>query len=122
MPAGQRPVQQAKGNNKIQIIKEGDLKMPKGDGTGPNGLGGRCTPYWNGGRMPRPTGFAGLFRFAGRIRGYRHNAAGLPAWMRNSSMEQPTKEQEIYSLEQDARNIEGQLVRIRQKIAKLKGE
>ena len=60
--------------------------MPGGDGTGPNGMGGRCTPLWMSEQISRPLGtplgFGGGF---GRGRGYRriYRATGLPLWARS---------------------------------------
>jgi len=46
--------------------------MPWGDGTGPWGTGGWCTPLWMSGQIPGPLGFGrgfGLGRGFGRGRG-----------------------------------------------------
>jgi len=43
------------------------IKMPGGDGTGPQGTGGYCTPLLRSGEINRPLG--GFGRFGGRGRG-----------------------------------------------------
>ncbi|HOV89091.1 MAG TPA: DUF5320 domain-containing protein [Syntrophorhabdaceae bacterium] len=123
--------------------------MPRGDGTGPMGMGpgtGRAGGYCAGFSMPgymnpvpgrrflvRPWGFAG------RGRGYRHwfYATGLPFWARfNPNMygQQPlygqysgyspqiTKEMEIDFLKREAEDLENALKEIKDRLEKLAEE
>jgi len=104
--------------------------MPQGDGTGPGGTGGRCTPLWMSGQIPRPVGappgFGGGF---GRGRGFRnvYRATGLPFWARagmgaSQPMQTPevTKEQETQMLKEQANFLEQQLNEIKKRIEELK--
>ena len=101
--------------------------MPGGDGTGPQGTGGRCTPLWMSGQIPRPLGmgFGGGF---GRGRGFRnvYRATGLPLWARDQAgvvpMQGPEipKEQELQMLENQADILDQQLGEIKKRIEELK--
>ncbi|ODS36669.1 MAG: hypothetical protein A7316_02485 [Candidatus Altiarchaeales archaeon WOR_SM1_86-2] len=101
--------------------------MPGGDGTGPWGTGGRCTPLWMSGQIPRPSGmgFRGGF---GRGRGFRNVywATGLPFWARAQAGVAPmqslemTKEQELQMLENQADILDQQLKEIKKRIEELK--
>ncbi|OYT27889.1 MAG: hypothetical protein B6U97_00215 [Candidatus Altiarchaeales archaeon ex4484_96] len=96
--------------------------MPAGDGTGPQGTGGRCTPLWRSGQIPQPTGrpmgYGGGGGF-GRGRGYRnvYRATGLPYWARmdqttpHTTTQEPqqTREQEIQQLKQELSDIKKRL-------------
>ena len=101
--------------------------MPQGDGTGPQGRGGRCTPLWTSGQITRPVGRPlGFGRGAGRMggrgqgRGYRwiYQETGLPYWARSGTGIQNTtpaqsKEQEIQLLEQELNQIKNRLDELR---------
>ncbi len=74
--------------------------MPAGDGTGPDGRGGWCTPLWMSGQIPRPLGGIGFGRGSygrrapgtgGRGRGRMNMfyATGQPGWAR-TWLTQPT--------------------------------
>jgi len=114
--------------------------MPGLNGTGPQGRGpmtgggfGYCTGYVNEGENPaRPfrvmRGFRGRRApgTGGRGRG-RMNlfyATGQPGWARPSqsqqSINQPTREEEVRSLEQEASELERELKNIRQRMEELK--
>ncbi len=101
--------------------------MPAGDGTGPQGMGGRCTPLWTSGQITRPVGGPlGFGRGAGRMggrgqgRGHRwiYQQTGLPYWARagtgtlNTTPAQ-SKEQEIQLLEQELNQIKNRLDELR---------
>jgi hypothetical protein len=109
--------------------------MPGLDGTGPQGRGsmtgggfGYCTGYYREGEVPaRPPGFGrGFFGrgFHGGGRGRRNMfyATGLPGWTRYSGIQQPSREQEIQWLQEDARTLEDQLKQVRQRLDELKKE
>ena len=92
--------------------------MPRGDGTGPNGTGGRCTPLWRSGQIARPLGLGfgrGLGRGFGR--GFQNPYFAdttMPA------MAQPTKEQELQYLEDESSLLGQQLESIKKRIEELK--
>ena len=106
--------------------------MPGGDGTGPMGTGGWCTPLWMGGQIPRPMG--GRF---GRGFGWRRwrfapimptqpYQVWEPVQMQPQAY-QPTKEQEMQMLENESKAIEQEqealkqeLEEVRKRIAELK--
>jgi len=89
--------------------------MPGGDGTGPNGMGGWCTPLWKSGQIEKPIGGGGRGSFGrrasgmgsrGRGRMNRFYATGEPMWVREQQpLQQPSKEQELAYLEQQIENI-----------------
>ena len=107
--------------------------MPQGDGTGPRGMGGRCTPLWMSGQIQRPAGapmgFGGGF---GRGRGFRnvYRATGLTLWARAGmgigtaqapiQSPQAIKEQDAKILEEQASLLEQQLNEIKKRIEELK--
>lgn len=126
--------------------------MPRGDGTGPMGMGpgtgraaGYCTGYPSPGYMnPAPRrgfqawGLPGRRSF-GRGRGYRYwyYATGLPLWARvNPYMYGPpvyqgqpqpygpqmSKDEEIEVLKAEAVNLEEALKEIKERLAKLEAE
>ena len=124
--------------------------MPGGDGTGPNGLGGWCTPLWTSGQMQRPVGlgYRSLYgrRFSGRGapgmggrgRGRMNMfyATGQPGWIRGQqplpqtqatqtvqstqAFQQPTKEQEVKYLEQESQVLKQELEQIKKRIEELR--
>lgn len=124
--------------------------MPRGDGTGPMGMGpgtGRAAGYCAGFNVPgymNPVPgrrfFPRHWGFAGRGRGYRHwfYATGLPFWARvNPYMygsqpfygmpqgytpPQMTKEMEINLLKREAEDLENTLKQIKERLAKLAEE
>ncbi len=112
--------------------------MPGGDGTGPDGRGGFCTPLWASGQIPSPLGFG---RGTGRGRGYRwiYRATGLPLWARSGvgigvstpipqqqAPVQPSqnlqRDQEILLLKNQATTLEQELKEIRDRIKELEKE
>ena len=124
--------------------------MPRGDGTGPMGMGprtGRAAGYCAGfgvpgymNPVPGKRFFPRYWGFAGRGRGYRHwfYATGLPFWARvNPSMSGPqpfygmpqgynpaqmTKEVEMDILKREADDLENTLKQIKDRLAKLAEE
>jgi len=121
--------------------------MPAGDGTGPMGMGpmtGRAAGYCAGYGVPgyaNPFGGRGYWGFGrgawGRGRGYRHwyYATGLPGWARGGWMHypyayapaapyyaQPTPEQEVDILKQQAEYFQNALADINKRIEDLEQE
>lgn len=111
--------------------------MPRGDRTGPTGMGaltGRGAGFCEGSRSP----FSGrLFRrgygrgagFGGGGRGWRHmfHATGLPGWMRFGGggpafVEEPSLDTEKRLLEEEAGALKSQLDIIRKLLDELEGE
>jgi hypothetical protein len=88
--------------------------MPGGDGTGPDGLGGWCTPFIR--TAPTPCGLGRGFR--GRRIFY---AAGRPRFDYPRAQNLRCGE-ELEVLEEDAKRLEEQLGRIKKRISELKGE
>ena len=95
--------------------------MPGGDGTGPWGTGGWCTPLWRSGRIARPIG-RGFLRRGGHGRGFRwrYLATGLPRGGGDMPYTEPTKENDRKALEEEARLLEEELKQIRQRIEQLR--
>ena len=113
--------------------------MPRGDRTGPLGMGpmtGRGAGYCAGYAMP---GYAnprlgrgiGLFGGRGGGRGYRHwyYATGLPGWARagyapawGSVPFQPTPEQEASFLRSQAEGLRTALEQIEKRLQELEGK
>jgi hypothetical protein len=111
--------------------------MPRGDRTGPMGMGpltGRGAGFCEGSRSPF---FGRLFRsgygrgagFGGGGRGWRHmfHATGLPGWMRfgwggPAFGEEPSPETEKRLLEEAAGALKTQLDIIRKLLDELEGE
>jgi len=117
--------------------------MPRGDGTGPAGLGpmtGRAAGYCAGNAAPgfvnRGGGFGGG-RGRGGGRGWRNcfYATGLPGWQRAAMGwpawgaapgpsvapfgPAPTKEQELAALRNQAESLQGAVDAVRQRIEEL---
>jgi hypothetical protein len=98
-------------------------KMPGGDGTGPDGRGGWCTPLLRSGQISRPLG--GFNRggralgFGGRGRGRMNMfyATGEPAWNRDSL---PTEEASRTSLEGRLESLETELKETKELLKGLK--
>jgi hypothetical protein len=115
--------------------------MPRGDGTGPMGMGpmtgramGYCAGYSAPGYMnPAGFGFAGRgFGFAGRGRGNRNMfyATGMPGWMRAGSYPgygypavpaapQYSKENEVQFLKSQAEYLRTTLEDINNRLSEL---
>ncbi len=115
--------------------------MPRGDGTGPAGLGpmsgrgmGFCAGYrvagyannfgFAGGPRRNPMGAGGYF---GRGRGYRNQfyAAGIPGWMRYGSSSYDSsfsKEDEIEMLRNQAENFKNTIDDINKRLYELNKE
>lgn len=99
--------------------------MPRGDGTGPMGMGrmtGRGAGFCNGfavGGYANPTGFGCGF---GRGRGFRrmYNATGLPAWVQTWKNEPVVNEKELLS--KQAEFLEGQLEEVKKRLSNFKEE
>jgi hypothetical protein len=126
-------------------INKGGFIMPRGDGTGPGGMGpmtGRAAGYCAGYSVPgyvNPMfgrGFGrGFGRFGGgRGRGFRHMywATGLPGWARYNPVysargggfppnliQQITPEQEVEALKNQAKYMQEDMDAIRQRIQEL---
>jgi len=119
--------------------------MPRGDGTGPLGMGpmtGRAAGYCAGYEMPgyanpmpgrgmgmgfgRGRGFAGPGRGGGR--GHRHwfYATGMPGWMRFGGYGMPSvkpdPEAEKQALKNHADAMQAELDAIKKRLAELEGE
>jgi len=119
--------------------------MPRGDGTGPAGMGpmtgraaGYCAGFGAPGFMNAPGGFgrrafgrgAG---FAGRGRGWRNwfYATGLPGWAREGygspfvgapvPFAEPTQEDQTRALKEQAGFLEESLAEIKKRLADLQG-
>lgn len=109
--------------------------MPRGDGTGPTGMGprtgrtaGYCAGFATPGFMSRGAGFGrrGGGRGIGGGRGWRHRfyATGLPGWMRAgwpaaAPVPAPSKEDQARALTQQAGFLEESLAEIKQRLAEL---
>lgn len=111
--------------------------MPRGDGTGPRGMGpmtGRAAGYCTGSDMP---GYAnprfgrglGWGQGGGRGRGQRwrhwYNATGLPRWARFGGAPAwgpPSKEQEVETLKAQAQWLKEQLEAVSERAANLEKE
>lgn len=118
--------------------------MPRGDGTGPVGMGpmtGRAAGYCAGYAMPgfaNPIPGRGLGMGAGQGRGggrgYRnmYYATGQPGWMRfggnaapvasAAPIQQPNPEMEKQALARQAEILQSQLDAIKKRIAEFEGE
>ena len=105
--------------------------MPRGDGTGPAGLGpmtGRAAGYCAGYNVPgylnplvggwgRPWG-----RGLGRGLGWRRFWAWGPYPLAYPPVAQPTKEEEVKVLSEEAAALEKQLQAIKERLAELEAE
>jgi hypothetical protein len=122
-------------------LQEGGVIMPRGDGTGPGGMGpmtGRAAGYCAGYSVPgyaNPAiGRGGFGRGrGGRGRGYRNMywATGLPGWSRynmgypawggvtNPNIPSYTPEQEVETLKNQAAYLQEDLKAINQRIQEL---
>ncbi|NLB69597.1 MAG: DUF5320 domain-containing protein [Lentisphaerae bacterium] len=104
--------------------------MPRGDGTGPNGMGpmtGRAAGFCAGNNMP---GYAAGFAY-GRGRGFGRgmgggfgrrnrnmfNAAGRPAWAQFGAAPAPADEKEF--LKNQAEYLESEIAEIRKRLEEL---
>ena len=117
--------------------------MPRGDGTGPMGMGamtGRGAGYCAGAGVPgvlnaRPgRGFGAGFgfgqRFAGRGGGrgrrFGFNATGLPGWMRfggdDASYRNPSPEAEKQVLKNQASHLQTELDSVRKRLGEIEKE
>ncbi|RLI96857.1 MAG: hypothetical protein DRO96_02150 [Candidatus Aenigmatarchaeota archaeon] len=112
--------------------------MPGGDGTGPNGTGGYCTPLLQSGQIREPlrlglstvfgrgvgmgTGFGRGFGRRGHRRMFY--ATGLPGWVRfgtlPTSLAQVNKDQQIKLLEQEKTRLEQELQNIIKRLEELR--
>ncbi|NQT21613.1 MAG: DUF5320 domain-containing protein [Planctomycetes bacterium] len=113
--------------------------MPRGDGTGPAGMGpmtGRAAGYCAGYSVPgyaNPGGGRGFGRGGGWGRRNRFYATGLTGWQRAAAgvppyggvppvYAPPTKEQELGFLKDEAEGLQGALSDITKRIEKLEAE
>ncbi|MBI4725702.1 DUF5320 domain-containing protein [candidate division TA06 bacterium] len=116
--------------------------MPRGDGTGPRGMGpmtGRAAGFCAGYSMPGYTNPAfgrgwGMDRggfgrgFGGGGRGWRNQfyATGLPGWMRfgtsPASMPEITPEQEKMILKNQAEALQVEVDAIKKRLAEIEGK
>jgi hypothetical protein len=111
--------------------------MPRGDGTGPEGMGpmtGRGAGYCAGYDVPgydNPMPGRGFGRGGGRGRRWRHwfYATGLPGWLRfgrapwwGAPAGPPTREQETEALKAQAGWLQQQLDAINKRIGELDQE
>jgi len=114
-------------NNNKEVIK-----MPRGDGTGPMGMGpmtGRAAGYCAGYGVPGyANSFRGLGAGYGGGRGRRNwfYATGIPAWSFSGAPYRapyaPTRDQEMEALKNQAEHLEGALGDIRKRLQELEGE
>ncbi len=105
--------------------------MPRGDGTGPAGMGpmtgisaGFCAGYPVPG-FTNPVGGRGYWGWGrGGGRGWRHwfYATGLPSWARAGFPAAPTSEQEQQTLKQEAQYLQDSLDAINRRIDELNKE
>ena len=107
--------------------------MPRGDGTGPAGMGpmtgraaGRCAGYPMPGYANRAGGggFWGWLRGRGwgRGRGRRNAFYGYPAWGGFPRYAPPSTEEELDALKQQAEDLEEALGNIRKRVGELEAE
>ena len=99
--------------------------MPRGDKTGPQGLGpmtgraaGNCAGYDVPGYMD-PIAGRGRGRNGGRGRRNRRTATGMPGWARAgapSAQPAAAPEQELFALRAQAERLEGALKNIKKRI------
>ena len=86
--------------------------MPGGDGTGPMGTGPRM------GRRSGGRGWRHCFRATG-LKGWQRQQIGTAAFA--DEMPVASREQELQSLQQQARTLENTLEQLRQRIERLQG-
>ena len=124
-------------NGNFETIRKEVINMPRGDGTGPTGMGpmtgraaGLCAGYPVPGYM-NPVGGRGYWgRGRGGGRGWRNRfyATGLPGWARAgfgfSGPVAPTvtAEQELAGLKQHAELVQDSLSQINERIEQLEKE
>ncbi len=99
--------------------------MPRGDGTGPMGMGrmagrsaGFCAGYGGRGRGRQGRGFGGF----GHGRRNMFRATGLPGWMRfggGAPIAELTPEAEKDSLKAQSEALESQLDEVRKRLAEI---
>ena len=96
--------------------------MPGGDGTGPSGTGGFCTPMLQDGQIPAPLrrGFFSRGMGIGRGRGFRRMALAQAAPVYPTQPVQPTKEQEKQYLENEVKAIEAEENALKQELDAVK--
>ncbi len=103
--------------------------MPRGDGTGPMGMGrmtGRGMGYCTSAVTPGPMNYVGFGGGFGCGRGFRRmfNATGLPGWARssypvNTGMYEPdVSEKEV--LNNQVEFLENQLQQVKKRLSNLK--
>lgn len=137
---GRPPVVKAAAQDK----NKEETDMPRGDGTGPMGMGpmtGRAAGFCAGYRMPGYMNAAGGHGFGmgfGRGRGggrgwrnmfyatgltgWQRAARGWPAWGGIAPVPQPTKEQEMDALKSQAEFFENALGEIRKRLSEIEAE
>lgn len=107
--------------------------MPRGDRTGPLGMGpmtgrgaGLCGGYSNPGYMNSPGGRLGgsgrcFTVFGGRGRGFRNwfYATGLPGWLRFGSESVTSKDDEMKFLKSHSEYLSGALEKVNAGLAEL---
>ncbi len=109
--------------------------MPRGDGTGPMGMGpmtGRAAGYCAGYGTPgfanpvggRGFGFWGGGRGRGGGRGWRNRfyATGWPGGMRGGVYAAPAPEQELEALKQQAASLQNALNEINERVEQLQSD
>ena len=106
--------------------------MPRGDGTGPEGMGpmtgrgaGYCAGY-DGPAYESPMPGRGFGRGGGRGRRWRHwfYATGMPGWLRfgRAPARPPTREQETETLKAQAGWLQQQLDAVNKRIKEMQQE
>ena len=109
-------------------IKQEELKMPRGDGTGPMGMGpktGRGAGFCAGYNIPgtgNPLSRAGCGMGGGRGHRNRFYATGLTRWQRGNEVSTPvflSREDELEALKKKAEFFERNLKELHGKIEKL---
>ena len=123
----------------FETIRKKVINMPRGDGTGPDGMGpmtGRSAGFCVDHQVPGNANPIGGHRYWGRGRGqgggrgWRHwfHATGLPGWARaNFGYSGPvaptvTAEQELAELKQQAEFLQNNLGQISERIEQLEKE
>lgn len=110
--------------------------MPRGDRTGPNGMGpmtGRAAGFCAGYSVPgynNPIAGRGFGRgcfgggrgFGGRGFRNRFYATGLTGWQRPVDQPAPSRQQELQSLQAQAQQLQDTLDRINQRITQLQNQ
>ena len=123
---------------KIKNSKKGEITMPRGDGTGPNGMGtmtGRAAGFCAGFNAPgfvnpavgrgRGMGFGRGRGFGGGGRGFRNRfcATAMPGCMRYGAnpvqFQEPNPESEKEYLKNQAKAIESELEAVKKRLGEL---